>query len=545
MNAEQRLRMSLAPCEPGPQPLAIVMARLAAAAPRATGSRRRGPLIIVSSLLAFAAAAGMLASHLSRPPAQLSAVLPAVAETVAVVPVEPLPVVDADAAAMPVSPAPVVAQVEAAAVVEPMQPVDSSFRVLLQPLQIQASDPAAESRVREYYSALLEGLRTVPGLVLVPEATGDATATPADFRITVSGGDGRNNEFLTGVAMWQVTVRTEVWRGNAYRQEGSAMGSGGSLGGGSGAAAAAARAVATLTGLFPSSPAIEELRARHRAELQTRSSSVAQNVSMPAQQGAGARMDAQVVSMILERIAITPAPGSRAALWLSLRGQKHPDLMPQLLKALREETAAAVRKEIITQLALDFAEDPAVRVALAPVAASEPQPLPRYVAMRALSGDATWRDYVQATIRDTSLSAEQRLEPLTWMISASRNHASVDASLSDVLPALLDDDARVLADLLVRQQKQSTDVLGGPGAGIMTRLSAMDHPAVPDLLVAYFDALPSEMALRLLAQRRGDQRVQTKLEAIATGDADPKLRQQATSLLRQAVPAPRFAAPAN
>ncbi len=170
-------------------------------------------------MLVLAAAAGMLVSRLPRPPVQISAALPAIAGAAAAVPAEPAPVVHTGTAAVPVLAAKVVAEVQAAKPEESMQPAASSFTVLVQPLQIETSDPAVESRVQEYFNALLDELRAVPGLVLVrPDATG-ATPTPTDLRITVSGGDSRNSEFLQGVTMYQVAMRTEVWRDNAYRQE--------------------------------------------------------------------------------------------------------------------------------------------------------------------------------------------------------------------------------------------------------------------------------------------------------------------------------------
>jgi hypothetical protein len=246
---------------------------------------------------------------------------------------------------------------------------------------------------------------------------------------------------------------------------------------------------------------------------------------------------------MLDRIAVLPEPGPRAALWLTLRGQKYPEQQSLLLKALREETADVVRKEVITQLALDFADDPAVRAALTPVAVIEPQALPRHVAQRALSGDASWRDYVLTTVRDTGLPAAQRLDPLNWMLDASQLYPRVNATFLDMVPALLDGDgARMLADLLASKQGGSAGVFGMldnlGGMGIVARLSAVDHPAVPDLLIAYFDASPSDITLALLAQRRGDSRVRTKLQAIAADDADPKLGKQAASYLLQVPVAP-------
>jgi hypothetical protein len=550
MNLEQQLQVAFARCEPGPEPLAAVMARLSGSRPTLSNGRRSrsGRIIVISTIVALAAVAGTLASRLTRAPAQISVALPA----------EPGPLVHADTDPAQVPAAEDVAAVQVAKPEESLQPHSSSFTVLVQTLQLETGIPAVRLRVQDYYSALLDELRAVPGLVLTrPETMGSAATTPADFRITVIGGDGRNSEFLEGVTMWQVTLRIEAWRDTAYRQEEhGTMGSGGTMdartcwqGSGQpykcGPAGDAARTVATLIRVFPSSPALDDLRARNRAEAETQNKgSVTIPVDISLRPGAVSAMDAKTISFILERIAAVPAPGPRAALWLTLRGQKYPEQLPLLLKALREETADVVRKEIITQLALDFTDDPAARAALVSVAAIEPQALSRHVAALVLSGDAPWRDYVVATVRDTSLPTAQRLDPLTWMMGASQRYPRMDATFKEVLPALLDGDgARVLAELLASKQKDSADPLGDLAGGIVVaQLSVMDHPAVPDLLVAWFDAAPSEIALRFLAQRRSDPRVRKKLEAIAAGDADPKLSQQAASFLLQA-PASTQAAP--
>ncbi|HTQ36903.1 MAG TPA: hypothetical protein VMH77_07690 [Steroidobacteraceae bacterium] len=438
---------------------------------------------------------------------------------------------------------------QAANPVASTKPVVSSFTVKVLPLQLDTSDPAVESKVQDYFHALLDELRLVPGLVLIGPDAMSAADTQADFRIAVSGGGPGGSEFMEGVAGWQVTLRTEVWRDHAYRQE--ARGTMGSLHMGTGTCpqgpgqpdkcgpdGAAATDVAALIKLFPASPALDALREHNReqAELQARDIVTLPPVDLTQRQGAVPPLDDQVVHSILERIAAVPAPGPRAALWLALRGQKYPERLPLLLKALREETADVVRKEIITQLALDFSDDPAVRTALAPVAAVEPQALPRHVAQRALSGDAPWRDYVLATFRDASLTASQRLDPLAWMVDAGQRYPGVDATLNDVLPAMLDGDgARVLVDLLASKQKDqkgSDPMAGLDGIVLMARLSTVDQAAVPDLLVAYFDAMPSEVALGLLVQHHADPRVREKLEAIAAGNADPKLRQLAAAYLQ-------------
>jgi hypothetical protein len=564
MNLEQRLRMSLAICEPGPQPLAAVMAQLSAAGPRAPGGRRRGRIIIVSAVLALAAAAGMLAAHLTSIPEPISTALPVTAAAVAAVPAEPALAGRTDGAVTPAPATNAVVQAPTAmpAPAEPMQPAAASFTVLVQPLQFETEAAAARSRAQQYFDALLDELRAVPDLVLLGPDGGNGAAQ-AEFRITVTADDTRDMEKLAGKAMWQVSLRTEVWRGGAYRQEFQGSGgAGGTLDPPScpqgmgqpvkcGPAADAARAVTSLLKVFPATPALAALlRARNDEAVQARTASGEKRVVInidPLRTGATAVMDARVMQTILERIAQVPAPEARAVLWSSLRGQKQPELLPQLLKALREETAEAVRREVMTQLALDFPDDSATRAALTTAAADEPGTLTGQIARRALSGDESWRAYVATTVRDTSLSTAQRLDPLNWMIGAAQLDPRMDATFKTVLPALLDGDGvAVLADLLTVGQKQSAAMLGGLGGmTLLVRLGVMDHPAVADLLVACFDAMPSEITLRVLAQRRGDPRVRNKLEAIAAGDADPKLRQVAASFVQQAAPALQVAPNGN
>ena len=77
MNLEQTLRVTFAPCEPAADFEDVVMARMSAAAWRASqGPRRKhGRVILLGTMLAVAAAAGMLAL-LAEPPAEPLAVQP-------------------------------------------------------------------------------------------------------------------------------------------------------------------------------------------------------------------------------------------------------------------------------------------------------------------------------------------------------------------------------------------------------------------------------------------------------------------------------------
>lgn len=542
MQIEQTLHAAFAPCDPATDFEDVVMRRVSAVAWRASqGPRKPGRAILFGTILVVAAAAAALVSQLLGSSAQVAAELPVMTEAVESPP-EPAPLVQAE---VEISvPAAAVDATPLVAPDAPMPPAAVSFTVLVQPLRLDTDVQAVEARVRAYFNALVDELRTVPGLVLI--APGAVNTIPADFRITVSGGE-MGSGFMQGVTSWQVSLRTEAWQDGYRPLDRGTMGSGGILDADScqhesdprrcGPARDAVRTVSNLLQVFPSSPAMDELRSRYRAEAQAPAQ---QGVAVPAsvslQPGDVSAMDAETIGLILNRIAVVPEPGPRASLWLSLRGQVYPEQLQLLLYALRGEQADVVRRELITQLALEFADEPAARESLAAVAAVEPQPLARHVAERALFGDGPWRSFVAASLRDTGMTAAQRLEPLMWMLETRQRYPRVDSTLKDMLPDLLEaDGARMLAGVLLRKQEESTDPLDALATGlVVAQLGAMDDPAAPELLLAWFDAAPSEDSLRLLGRHRDDSRIRTKLEGIVAGHPDPALRRMAASVLGQA-----------
>ncbi len=187
MNLEQELCLALAPCEPGPAPLALVMAQVSAAR-----STRRKPLGIVlfGALLAVAAAASLLVVRLMNTPESAPAI---VAGTPVQAPATAVPVIDV--------PGPAIVRAVPAAIAEPAAqeytaPAVKSFRVRVLPLQNDSTDAAGKAAVDSFHAALLEDLRAVPGLMLtVADAAGTADA-PAEYRLTIRGsGPVRGNQF--------------------------------------------------------------------------------------------------------------------------------------------------------------------------------------------------------------------------------------------------------------------------------------------------------------------------------------------------------------
>lgn len=153
MDLEERLRASLIAPDPGPGFTARVMARL-----RRSSGRRNGRFIVVGSLLAMAAAAGMLVWQYFAPgqaQAEVTA-LPVVAG-----PVDPNVQRPASIGLRPegeVASAP-----SQAAMPEQLPP---QFSVLVLPLRQEVQDASLHRRVEAFQAALLEELRKVPGLTL-------------------------------------------------------------------------------------------------------------------------------------------------------------------------------------------------------------------------------------------------------------------------------------------------------------------------------------------------------------------------------------------
>ena len=174
MDLEQRLRASLVAPDPGSAFSARVMARL-----RRGRGRRSGRFIVVGSLLAMAAAAGMLARQFSAPaqqqadrlalsvasepaPARLEVPSAATAEPRRVEPESPAPVAPAQAAA----------------------PVP--LPVILLPARQQVQDPGLHRRSEAFHASLRDELRKVPGLALRESSQVVPEAADAGFVISVT-----------------------------------------------------------------------------------------------------------------------------------------------------------------------------------------------------------------------------------------------------------------------------------------------------------------------------------------------------------------------
>lgn len=71
------------------------------------------------------------------------------------------------------------------------------------------------------------------------------------------------------------------------------------------------------------------------------------------------------------------------------------------------------------------------------------------------------------------------------------------------------------------------------GQMVMRKLGSLQHPAAVAMLIDCYDAMPNGTALGILATRRDDARVVSRLEAIAADTSDPALAKRAAALLSE------------
>ena len=555
MDIEQTLRLACVPPEPRRDFEDTVMARVSAAAWRAAQARPRKSrrMLLIGSLFVAAAAAATFAmwDSGSQPPADVGAqtfepAAPAAALTAAFPAAGP-----ATPAAAPDMPPKVPSQAPKSTwVAEPCDaaaaalPAPPRYSVLVQPLQFESADPATQSMVQQYYSAVLDALRKVPGLALAGEGAPTTAGKPADFRVIVAAGGWGEQAGNTQ----RLRISVEAWNGSGFNGlsgtsrdirtlDASSCPSAGAFNCGPVAAASFDVGSFVAQNRLPRYPtAAQAACSRNREILAQRNFELTRN---------DPEGTAALLQQGIERMAAASAPTNRANMWPRLRGAARPEAVPYLIKTLRETEDEAVRKEVLTVLAVKFAGDPGVREALAPVAAASADTLMRHVVERALSGDGTWIDYAAARLRDASLPAAQRLEAWHWMADAmSLDKEAMSATLARGLTALQQvDGVRTLANLLAGTQKDPA----GPGYGLagqlgqwsLRQIGSVSHPAATELLIICFDAEPNYITLSALATRRDDPRVAGKLESIAADPSTPQLARQAAQLLRQPLQAAR------
>jgi hypothetical protein len=407
--------------------------------------------------------------------------------------------------------------------------------------------------VETFHRILLDGLRATPGVILLtPDSEEAAENGFADYRLTVKGtGSGQANTFsitlrasMTGkyVQPYQLNglIATEC---SGTPDCGDAIGM-------------ANRQVNLLREtLFPAArERPQEMRgrlldaalgARQRLDALLALESLRSDGALPAMgrspEGLRALRDPAVVRGALDLAAAASDDFVRAQVWKKMRGVDRTELIAPLVAAASADVSGNVRAEAVMTLAADFAGDPRVRAALETIARQDSRPVVRVLAQSGLAGKDAWPSHVVASLQDTSLSDLERLEAIYYAMNQSQARIS---DLRDVLAS--DESIRAFVQLLPRVVK--TTVLREDRATasemvtvLLTRLDAIDHPAVTDMLLDAWEhpgwADPF-IVLNRLAHRSADPRVRAVLEKVGAEAADSPLRDIARTVLSKSAAPP-------
>lgn len=511
MDLEQQLRAALVPSEPGPEPMASVMARL---------SRRRGAKVtfVVGSLLVIAAAAAVLtAQRTDAPEALLEAglALPDM-ETVEPVATEQSPLMALQPAFPP-----------AAASFEVI-PEARPFTVSVQ-LQNQAAGEAAPA-VEWFYTALLDNLRAVPGLSLVESRAGSA-ATRADYQLVVLGqGPMADSKFAITVMEGQMELPGV---GTVSR---TTFGSSGAIVDPLALMASIMESIRSK--VLPEDPDYKQrLQARlGDSALDSRSRLKAltdlRSMGRRASGSGGPALDAEGLRGAVDLAARTSDTALRAQIWRVLRGVGSAELVPALVGALRDERDVEVRLEVIATMGADFRDNAEVRQVLERAAREEQQPLLRALAQRPLAGDGEWKQYIVSSLRDSSRPVAERIEAFSYQMYGGIPGSSSTFKAGD--RSFLDEEViRALAQVL----PQATNL---PATGLFTvstatHLLSLDNPAGISLVLEMLSECnePDNRSnlVSLIVRYSKEAPGRKALEKIGTDHPDLELRQIATDLL--------------
>lgn len=541
MDLEQQLRAALAPCEPRAMPMEAVMSNLSRG-----GKGRFARRALLPTVLVLAAAAAIFAS-LQRWPVQAES-------RTSSVPVD-IPVAQEGIEAQ--KPIGSVAITASARGMEPDTAGPVATPVSMQPISVRVefrnrATGVAAQKVDAIHAAFLAQLRAFPGLTLVEGVAEPAVAPGSqDYRFMMIGSEGQQ----------QRDVMVVVAQNAVEEPDGSVSGSL-MISNRARIATQCPGGIAAVTEGAPCTDAdsvaanlLDFLRARslppdpaHGSRLQARLVNPAADpldrlkaLSDLLGQGtdrANSRrvsMDTTTVKGAIDLAATAGSPEIRARIWHMVRNAGRPELIEPMVASMRNDPDGEVRLEAVATLSADFAADAGVRNALGSTARDDARPLVRALAQRALSGDATWRQYVMDSLQDKSRTAEGRIEALLYQlyqpgpagISLGKGRTFLDADVvhaaSDVLPLAVD-----------------LPIMKTLAGHLVVDMAQMHDPSVPELVLAMIkassDETRRESIVTALARVPNLPGVRPVLEKLRSVD-DPHLREIAdAALMRPADP---------
>jgi hypothetical protein len=553
MDLEQLLRAAFALRAPKGNFEDRVMARVSAAPkPVARGGASRR--ILVGTVLAVAAAASMLAVQLIRVPAPEGAATTADAAVIteAAAPTGPAAGVAEPEPVLVKGPLPASTAVEsppdagrAAAVEAPV--AVKPFTVRMQPLRNEAREVDARAAIDLYYTALVAGLRAVPGLTLVElEAADTGASVPGEYRLSAFGNAAQSQKVMLGISegagdmpgggagarfVTQRIVDVVPTCSNASPNSAERASCNDP------ASVAAAMVDMLRTRIFPPDPSLNKyLQERLTDARLDPNQRLKALMDLTALKGMGktaaAKLDDAAVRGATELATKSSDPLMRAQVWQALRGVRHAGLLQPLMSAARDDADGDVRLQAVATLATDFAEDEHARAALQSIAREDSRPLVRALAQRGLNGDAAWKDYVVASLKDTNRPIAERMEAFMYHMYQPSPGGGFLMSMDS--RKILDDEVIKALGKALPQASSLPDVkrMTGQLVGDLAQVKS----ATADAVLAELLEPGSEPGLRRavitqLARRSSESRVRSMLEKIRGGDADPQLRELAEQAL--------------
>ncbi len=433
---EELLRRAAAEADPGADFTARVLARVqlrrshrrVESAPDASASRSQRSRIILISVLAILGIAALLALWPSGTLRQPLITAGAANDTVA----SSGPPEKAATSANPEDSA------KPSAAAQAPEDTYPYYSVIVLPARRSAQDSDSGAAVEAFRTALLAELRKVPDLeVLIPGVTAPPDLQrPADYLLTVTSLDAitlpsgniafhmtqsrsgtsipvpstANPEIPAASRQWpvQLTVQPLSQPASASFTSTVQISRDSNL-----LNQLAATQVEMLRRrAFPDALVKQQLTGRMRdGSLNTVERDQALADLLGTQRARGQGLDASDVGAIVER-AVSMNPEQRAQLWRNLRGNSHPYLLQPLIDYMRRDPDGNVRFEALATLAADYGTEPRARAAIESASRDDPDEVVRMAARRTLHGDAEWRAYLIATLRNPGLPYAERLAPL-------------------------------------------------------------------------------------------------------------------------------------
>lgn len=559
---ELQARLVARSVPPMPKNLVADCRALVASHPQADrGQRARSRFILIGTLVVVAAAAAMLVAYLWPEAGR-----------------EELAIGSTDAATVPVraSAAPVVAAGADLQAVESPQPDAPSFLVFVRPLadpdapsaiprddplfgiseQVRAleRDPVRRNAMTSFRAAIISELTLIPGLGLV-DSESQLTAAPRPmpaYRLDVGGltMTSPTGQFIAPDPRF-VSVSVTAWRvqrdGKVARAPGLFNGRIDLEGGcrpdpatgavicedAHGTAAHLVRQMRER--LFPPDPSITRQRQGRllSGALEPSKRFNALQELLGIQQGgapqAAALSDPETVRGLLD-LAATSEPALRARIWRATRGTASPDLL-EALQASATSDVDEPRIEAVATLAADFAGDPRARATLQSVADTDGRALVRALAQRGLSGEASWRSYMNTSLLDAERPAWERVEALAYQFDMPTHLQPQGTGQTYPFYGTLDDAG---VDALARLLPEASSQRPAREGSLVRVANAMasryrGNPAVTDTLLHFLKQGRSTntrmIAVQTLgAMQRNDERVRAALRDALRSDPDQEVR---------------------